>query len=877
MRFGYKFSNLYGTVYSQGNLVFTPDGNSILSPVGNRVSCFNLVTNTSFTFPFECSKDVEKIVLSPDGVLMIMIDEDGRALLVNFARRALLHRFNFKTKVLDAKFSPCGRFMAVTHKRQIHIWRTPAATKEFAPFALFRKYTGHFDDVTCLDWSHDSKFFVTGSRDNTCRVYTLASLEHYKPVALTAHRDRIVGVFFAKDSMDIYSTSYDGTCLIWKSRWVPAVAPKKGGSAEKGGDDDDEEEEEDPAMLPRWSLSKEDKHYFLQDHAKLICAVLHKASNVLIAGFSNGVFGLYELPDFNNIHTLSISNKRISSACVNASGEWLGFGCAKAGQLLVWEWQSETYILKQQGHHYDMNKIAYSPDGHLIATGGHDGKIKIWNTSSGFCSVTFTEHSGGITGLLFAQSGISILSASLDGTIRAFDLLRYRNFRTFTSPEPTQFSCLALDPSGELVCAGCQDTFQIYIWSMKTGRLLDVLAGHEAPIADIIFNPIRSFLASASWDNTVRLWDVFEKKATQDTLELGSDVVALAYRGDGRELCCSTLNGQLTIWDVTGPAAQLGAIEGRKDIAGGRLSTDRITAKHSDASKCFESICYSADGSCLLAGGSTKYVCIYDLAQKVLLKRFCISNNLSLDGTRTFLNSKGMTEAGPAANLDVDSDSDVEDRLDSDLPGVTRGDFSTRKTRPAIRTKCVQFAPTGRAWAAASTAGLLIYSLDDTMVFDPYDLDMDVTPQNVRKTLANREYTKALVMAFRLGEKELEEEVMEAVPPGDVQLVAELVPVVYLNKQLAALASKLESSPHLEFYLQWTRHLLNAHGRFLQDNAPKHMTALRSLVKSLGRQHDGIGTVCEENRYSLQYLLASATLQQTKDAMPGTEDADTDE
>ena len=56
MRFGYKFSNLYGTVYSQGNLVFTPDGNSILSPVGNRVSCFNLVTNTSFTFPFECSK-----------------------------------------------------------------------------------------------------------------------------------------------------------------------------------------------------------------------------------------------------------------------------------------------------------------------------------------------------------------------------------------------------------------------------------------------------------------------------------------------------------------------------------------------------------------------------------------------------------------------------------------------------------------------------------------------------------------------------------------------------------------------------------------------------------------------------------------------------
>jgi hypothetical protein len=38
-----QFSNLCGTVYQQGNVLFTPDGNSVLSPVGNRVSVFNLV------------------------------------------------------------------------------------------------------------------------------------------------------------------------------------------------------------------------------------------------------------------------------------------------------------------------------------------------------------------------------------------------------------------------------------------------------------------------------------------------------------------------------------------------------------------------------------------------------------------------------------------------------------------------------------------------------------------------------------------------------------------------------------------------------------------------------------------------------------------
>lgn len=45
------------------------------------------------------------------------------------------------------------------------------------------------------------------------------------------------------------------------------------------------------------------------------------------------------------------------------------------GQLLVWEWQSESYVLKQQGHFNSMVALAYSPDGQYIVTGGDDGKV----------------------------------------------------------------------------------------------------------------------------------------------------------------------------------------------------------------------------------------------------------------------------------------------------------------------------------------------------------------------------------------------------------------------------------------------------------------------------------------------------------------------
>jgi len=884
MKFGFEFQNLYGTVHTGANVIFTPDGNSVLSAVGNRVSVFNLAQTTSFTLPFENTKDIALLGLSPNGVILLSIDVDGRALLINLSRKALLGQFNFKSPVHALAFSPCGLFFGVSHDEQMHVWRTPGTSKEFAPFVLHRRYTGHHDTVTAIDWSHDSQFIATGSKDTTCRVYSLHPIEGYSPVTFTAHRDRIVSVSFVQNSYDIYTVSRDGSAMIWRHQdrelieeirsekiAVLAAEVDQSGAMAAAAQGDDEEtaaieavaEAEavlaraiaKPVSTHRWSIKSADKFYFMQDHAKVICAVLHKASDVLVAGFSNGVFGLYEMPDFNNIHTLSVSSKRITTTAVNASGEWLAFGCARLGQLLVWEWQSETYVLKQQGHRNDLTCIAHAPDGRFLASGGADGKVKLWDTSSGFCVITFTEHVGEVSGLVFAQSGLVVLSASLDGTVRAFDLVRYRNFRTFTTPEPTQFSSVAVDPSGEMISAGCVDTFEICVWSMKTGRLLEMLSGHTGPVAAVAFSPMRTMLASASWDGTARLWDIFEHKGTRDVLELTTDVLAITFRPDGRECTTSSLNGQLTFFDITGPAQLVATIDGRKDIQGGRLAQQRISAKNSNLNKCYTSICYSADGNCLLAGGATKYVCIYELGQHVLLKRFCISSNRSLDGVIHMLNSKDLTDAGPASALAIDSDSDVEDRVDSDLPGVARGDHSSRRVAPEIRTTAVEFSPTGRSWAAASTAGLLVYSLDDTLSFDPFDLDVDVTPANVEAAIAAEEHIKAISMAFRLGEAALAEKAVEAVPHSSVALIAADVPRPHIGRLISLLARRLDKSPHLEYYLTWAVQVLNSHGRFIKASRAELTVPLRQLHKSLTAQQQAVGDLATENKYALRYLL----------------------
>ncbi|KAL4079545.1 WD40-repeat-containing domain protein [Scleroderma citrinum] len=857
MKANYQFSNICGTVYRQGNVLFTPDGNSLLSPVGNRVSVFDLVNNKSRTLPFQNRKNISRIALSPDANILISVDEDGRALLVHFRRGVVLHHFNFQKPINDIHFSPNGKYIAVTHDSHLQVWRTPNhLVREFAPFVLHRTYTGHHDEVLSIRWSPDSKCFLTTSRDMTARLFTLDPLEEFRPKTFAGHRDAVVGAYFSANGKYIYTVSRDGAVFTWRA---------------KASEEDDDAQDESAPSAPkhtgtfesitatRWGVHE--RHYFNLPNTKVISTSFHSPSNLLVVGFSSGVFGLWELPTFTNVHTLSISQQKITSVAISPSGEWLAFGARTLGQLLVWEWQSESYILKQQGHFFDMNTLAYAPDGQTIATGGDDGKVKVWAVHSGFCFVTFGEHTAPVMDVAFAKQGSVLFSASLDGTVRAFDLVRYRNFRTFTSPSPVQFSALAVDPSGEVVAAGSTDSFEVFLWSVQSGKLLDILTGHEAPISSLAFCPSgTNQLASGSWDRTVRIWNVFGRSRAVETLTISTDVLALAFRPDGAELSVASLDGQLTFFDIHS-GKQTNVIEGRKDISGGRKADDKIAAANNASGKAFTSLAYTADGTCVLAGGNSKYVALYDVreGEGVLMKKFQISENLSLDGTEEFLDSRRVNSAG--INVDLIDDrgdaSDLEDRMDTTLPGASRGagDMSVRKYRQEARTKCVRFSPTGRAWAAASTEGLLIYSLDETLAFDPFDLTIDLTPQSVLDVLGEGEYLKALVLAFRLNEKPIIRRVYESAPRADVRLIVRQVPTVYIAALIQFVAEHMEKSPHLEFDLIWIRAILMSYGRYLRDRSSEFAPVLRAMQRSLGDIEQSISSLCEENTSALHFLI----------------------
>ncbi|KAJ1930734.1 U3 snoRNP protein [Tieghemiomyces parasiticus] len=870
MKTNFKFSNLCGSVYKAGNIVFTPDGNSIVSPVGNRISIFDLVNNRAETLPTQSAHDIEAMAISPNGLFIVAIDRGGMVNVINTVRKITIAKFGIQAGSTTMAFSPDSRLFAISSGSIVYVYSTPNLDRQRSKLETFAVTGPAKDDISHVSWTSDNRGLLVSSRDRLVRLHVLPAKiqprKYMQSYSLGGHQEAVVAAWLGPDDRYLYTVTRNRAFVVRR-----CVKP------------DTEDEMTASEFLTSegqglWEIVSQKA--LAKAQGGVTCAAFHAASQLLVLGFGNGSFGIWQMPDATPIHLLSVGSHPITTITLNPTGEWIGVGSAALGQLLVWEWQSESYVLKQQGHSHDMSAVAYSPDGQYVATGDGQGRIKVWNTGSGYCFVTFTDHKGAIEALTFTKNGQVVVSASLDGTVRAFDLIRYRNFRTLVSPTPTQFGALAVDPSGEIVTASAKEDFTIFSWSLQTGKLLDTLAAHQAPVSQLAFHPEGNILASASWDKTVRLWYLLDRDRKVRCFEHSREVLSVAFRPDGEQLACSTLDGQINFWNVE-YGTQTGSIEGRRDLVAGKAVDDLTSINNQHKTQAFTRIAYSADGTAILGGGRSNHICLYDTDTYILIRRFRITENLDYQGVKLRANYRQQSDGGPLALIDDQSDEEVDLRglrvNRTSLPGVRKGDLSQRTTQPEIRTTDLAFSPTGRAWAAVCTDGLLLYSLDEAWIFDPFDLDTTVTPAAALAALRDTDYLMALIMALRLNEATLIAKIYDAIPSAHVPVLVPGFPGPYVGHMLNFIATQAERSPHLEFHLLWVAQLMKHHGDFIRRQSNRLQPTLRNIQKVLSRMQVELAKVCTENVHTIRYLKSLSRRALEDAEKKGSEDEDEEE
>eukprot|EP00933_Yihiella_yeosuensis_P034014 TRINITY_DN27582_c0_g1_i1.p1 TRINITY_DN27582_c0_g1~~TRINITY_DN27582_c0_g1_i1.p1 ORF type:complete len:1035 (-),score=242.32 TRINITY_DN27582_c0_g1_i1:75-3179(-) len=910
----YRFSNLLGATYKGGSVRFTPDGNVLLSPVGNRISAVDLIQGRSATLDPENREDVSVLALTNDARLLLSIDVKGHALLINFVRCAILTRINFKGPVSTAKWSPDNQWLIVGRGRHVQVWRTPTLELgwQFVPHQTFG---GHHDDVVDLAWSPNSLFFTSCSKDGSVRLQSVNPMHGFEKMALLEHRSPVRASFFSADMRYIFSLSRDG--VLVSLRFDPKDARGK----------QVEETRDRPLYCQDGKWVVESKAFCNQPGSNKVTRCDFDAkSNLLAVGFSMGVFMLFEMPSLQALHTLSLGRDPLDSIALGANGDWLAVGSAAVGQLLVWEWRSETYVLKQQGHHWGVRCVAFSPSGaqsfrrektlssaegrpedksstlggRLLATGGYDGKVKLFNAQSGLCFVTFAEHTAPVSAVCFTPQGNAVVSASRDGSVRAYDLLRYRNFRTFASPDGLcQFSSVTVDAGGEIVAASATGgKYAIYVWSIQTGNILEVLTGHTSHVQSLFFSPSAKNpgqLVSGSWDSTLCVWDLYAgtKGGAAETLQCPSSVLSVAFDPRGNDMCAAAcLSGQVLFWNVV-TAQNLGSIDGLRDIQSGRQWHDMFAATHmrglapgkglkkkknaSDGlhlNQHFNAIAYARSGELLLCSSqNSPFVSLYDTTAYSLAARVTLTTNRSLSGVQVMLNSKFMTEAGAAIQSFDLSDSEADDaeaerarsrrRQAEALPGVSVGEGKDAYTEKELRVWDVAFSSDSQQFAVATTHGVFVYAQEtglgtpggsagvyggEVSRFVPQMLTKAVSAPAVLKALEAKDLSKAMILALALNDYGLLRKVYESVPVKSIPVVIASIGAPLLPALLWFLSLELRpaaGTPHFQFHVNWVTALIDLHFQTLMElTAGKTSSRTGSSLESAAAQKSDVAALC---------------------------------
>ncbi len=220
--------------------------------------------------------------------------------------------------------------------------------------------------------------------------------------------------------------------------------------------------------------------------------------------------------------------------------------------LRGWEWQRLNYVSDEAlmtlpGHRgWGIVSAAVSPDGRLIASGGDDSPIIIWDLATGAEVKILRGHAGQVCSLAFSPDGKRIVSGSVDKTIRVWNVTSGRELIILRGHDDTVRS-VACSPDGKRIASSSED-HTIRIWDAETGAELNVLRGGKKGASSVSFSPDSRRIASAGWDGAMKLWDAATGEVTASYGQ-DEDVAFVAFSPDGHRIISAGRDGVIRVRD----------------------------------------------------------------------------------------------------------------------------------------------------------------------------------------------------------------------------------------------------------------------------------------------------------------------------------------
>ena len=375
-------------------------------------------------------------------------------------------------------------------------------------------------ELKSIQFSSDRRTLITGSRWGRVEIWDVNTAKNLRSM-LHKKDDDVVSVTYSPDEKTIASGGEDGTVKFWNvatgklTKTITGHISSEIYSAAYSPDDHTLACGSEDKFFT-WNARTGELLKTSTDPNREVYAIKYSPDGKLIStvGPSTRSHITYShkarLWDVQTGRFLGSFAGHFSIA-FSPDGNVLATG-GSDNQVCLWEIRTgELYLIGERlaaftEHTENVSSVAFSPDGKVLASGSQDKTIQLWDINTRKHLKTLTGHEEGVTAVVYSPDGTTLVSGSQDGTIRLWNVNTGDHIKTIE--EAGHVTSLVYSPDGSVLASGTEDNNVVKIWDAQTGQCLQTFTGHTQRVNAVVFSLDGKTLASVSSDGTILLWDL---------------------------------------------------------------------------------------------------------------------------------------------------------------------------------------------------------------------------------------------------------------------------------------------------------------------------------------------------------------------------------